>query len=63
MKIGRAITLSDWTKFNEFGPNGKEYYWKRKNEPLIDCHVKNTVKYGSGSVIVWDMYEWKKVGN
>ena len=39
-----------------FNSDGREYYWKRDNEPLKEHHVKSTVKFGGGNIMVWDCF-------
>jgi len=64
-------TISDWSKviwsdeskFNIFSSDGKEYCWKKVGEPLRDSHVKPTVKFGGGNIMVWGCFTSLGVGN
>ena len=62
MEDWAKIIWSDESKFNLFGSDGREYCWKKPGEPLQDAHVKPTVKYGGGSVMVWGCMTWHGVG-
>lgn len=67
----RSWTVEDWSKviwsdeskFNIFSSDGKEYCWKRVGEPLNDFHVKPTVKFGGGNIMVWGCFTSHGVGN
>ena len=56
------IIWSDESKFKIFGSDGKQYYWKRPEEPLNHFHVKPTVKFGGGSVMIWGCFTSRGVG-
>jgi transposase len=49
----RRVVWSDESKFMIFGSDGREWCWKEPNSPLKPQHVKPTVKFGGGSVMVW----------
>lgn len=53
---------SDETKINRIGSDGQEYVWKKKGEGLISREVKDTVKFGGGSLMVWGCIGWNGVG-
>ena len=53
---------SDETKVNRFGSDGKVYASKQPNEKLKRRHVKQTVKHGGGSLMVWSCISWYGVG-
>jgi len=63
-------TLDDWkrviwtdeTKVNRFGSDGQAYAWKRSEENLQKRHVKQTLKYGGGNIMVWSCITWEGVG-
>ena len=40
------------------GSDGGEYVWKRKKEGLIAREVQDTIKFGGGSLMVWDYIAW-----
>jgi transposase len=56
------IIWSDESKFKIFGSDGKQYYWKRPEEPLNRFHIKPTVKFGGGSVMIWGCFTFQGVG-
>ncbi|CAJ0768169.1 9633_t:CDS:2, partial [Entrophospora sp. SA101] len=56
------IIWSDEPKFKVFGSDGKQYYWKCPEEPLNHFHVKPTVKFGDGSVMIWGCFTSRGVG-
>ena len=57
------IIWSDESKFQVFGSDGKQYYWKRTGESLKSHHIKPTVKFGGGKVMVWGCFTFRGVGN
>lgn len=58
----RKVVWSDESKFNVFGSDGKEYCWRKPGEPLRDEHIKPTVKFGGGSVMVWGCMTYQGIG-
>jgi len=52
----KRVVFSDETKINRYGSDGREYYWKKRGEPLRDHHVQPTVKHGGGSIMVWSCF-------
>ena len=57
------VIWSDESKFMIYGSDGREYCWKKPNEPLRDHHVKPTVKFGWGNIMVWGCFTSDGVGN
>jgi transposase len=57
------VIWSDESKFMIYGSDGREYCWKRPGEPLQDHHVKPTVKFGWGNIMVWGCFTSNGVGN
>lgn len=49
----RAVFITDESKFNLFGSDGKQYCRRRPGEELEPRNIKKTVKHGGGSVMVW----------
>ena len=47
------VIFSDEFKFNLVNSDGRSWCWRRPNEELKDQHIKKTVKFGGGSVMVW----------
>ena len=41
--------VSDETKINQIGSDGKMYIWKERGEQLSDRTTAPTVKYGGGN--------------
>ncbi|KAG1541036.1 hypothetical protein G6F49_011982 [Rhizopus delemar] len=58
----KRVIWSDGTKVNRFESDGKLYAWKQPNEKLKRRHVKQTVKHGGGSLMVWSCISWYGVG-
>ncbi|KAG1490974.1 hypothetical protein G6F53_013169 [Rhizopus delemar] len=58
----KRVIWSDETKVNRFGSDGKVYAWKQPNEKLKRRYVKQTVKHGGGSLMVWSCISWYGVG-
>lgn len=49
----RRVFFSDESKINRYGSDGRQYYWKRRGQPIRDHHVTPTLKHGGGSIMVW----------
>ncbi|CAJ0838371.1 8859_t:CDS:2 [Entrophospora sp. SA101] len=62
IKDWSKIIWSDESKFKVFGSDGKQYYWKHPEEPLNHFHIKPTVKFGGGSVMIWGCFTSRGVG-
>ena len=56
------VIWSDESRFQIFGSDGKQYYWKRPEEPLNRFHVQPKVKHGGGSVMIWGCFTSRGVG-
>ncbi|KAG1166703.1 hypothetical protein G6F36_012840 [Rhizopus arrhizus] len=52
------VIWSDETKVNRFGSDGKSYAWKVPGKPLKKHQVRETVKHGGGSIMVWSCISW-----
>ncbi|CAJ0903419.1 7260_t:CDS:2, partial [Entrophospora sp. SA101] len=59
----RKVIWSDESKFMIFGSDGRELCWKDPKSPLRPQHVKPTVKFGGGSVMIWGCFGSFGVGN
>ena len=57
------VIWSDESKFQIFGSDGKQYYWKYPGEPLKDHHIKPTMKFGGGSIMIWGCFTSRGVGS
>src|SRR5262249_754368 len=49
----KRVVWSDETKINRLGSDGREWVWKKPCSTLTDQHVKGTLKFGSGSLMMW----------
>jgi transposase len=47
------VIWSDETKVNRLGSDGRQWVWKKHGAPLTSQHVKPTVKFGGGNVMIW----------
>lgn len=57
------VIFLDESKFNLFGSDGRTMVWRKPNTDLEKKHLKPTVKFGGGSVMVWGCISSKGVGN
>jgi len=58
----KRVIWSDETKINRFNSDGRSWCWKSDGESLQDHHVKQTVKYGGGSLMIWGCMSWNGPG-
>jgi transposase len=59
----KEVIWSDETKINRLGSDGREWIWKKQNNSnLIHQHVKGTLKFGGGSLMMWGCITAKGVG-
>lgn len=58
----KRVIWSDETKINRFQSDGKAYFWSRPHETIQKHHVKQTVKHGGGSLMVWGCFTWWHLG-
>lgn len=49
----KRVIWSDETKINRFCSDGRSWCWVRDDESRQPRHVKQTVKHGGGSLMVW----------
>jgi hypothetical protein len=47
------VLWTDESKFNLFGSDGRQWCYRRSNCAIQKQHLKPTVKYGGGGVLVW----------
>jgi transposase len=59
----KCIIWSDETKINRFQSDGRSWYWKREGNQLQHHHVKQTVKHGGGSIMIWGCMTAEGPGN
>jgi hypothetical protein len=58
----KRVVISDESKFNLFGSDGRLYCRRRVGEEFKSKNVKKTVSHGGGKVTVWGCVTWKGVG-
>lgn len=58
----RRVVWSDETKINRFNSDGRTWAWIRDNEEIQPRHVKQTVKHGGGSIMIWSCISASGVG-
>jgi hypothetical protein len=58
----KKVVASDEVKINCLGSDGRQWAWKRPGEALSGCLVKDTVKHGRGSIMLWGCMLWEGVG-
>jgi len=59
----KKIIWSDECKFILVDSNGRQYCWKKSNEPLDKRHIKPTIKFGGGNIMVWGCFCSQGIGN
>jgi transposase len=47
------VIFSDETKINRLGSDGRVWVWKKTGAALTEQHVKGTVKFGGGNLMIW----------
>ena len=58
----RGVVWSDESKFQLFGSDGRQWYWKKPNKLLDTRHISPTVKHGGGNIMVWGCITSSGVG-
>ena len=58
----KTVVWSDETKINRLGSDGRIWVWKKPGEALSDRLVKETKKFGGGSLMMWGCMLWEGVG-
>src|SRR5882724_11598566 len=61
MEDWKTVIGSDETKINRLGSDGRKWAWKKAGEGLSDRLVKETVKFGGGSLMIWGCMLWEGV--
>lgn len=56
------VVWSDETKINRYCTDGRSWAWRRHGESLKPSHVKQTVKHGGGSIMLWGCFTAFGVG-
>lgn len=58
----KRVIWSDETKINRLGSDGREWVWKKPGSGITEQHVKKTVKFGGGSLMIWGCMTAQGVG-
>lgn len=58
----RATVFTDESRISVHGPDGHNRCWRRPRKILQDHHVRQTVKFGGKSVMVWGAISYEGVG-
>ena len=58
----KCVVWSDETKINCLGSDRQECMWKRPGGVMTEQHVKGTVKFGGGSLMMWGCMTAQGVG-
>lgn len=56
------VIWSDETKINRFQSDGRAWYWVKDPNAVQPHHIKQTVKHGGGSIMVWGCISKNGVG-
>jgi hypothetical protein len=62
MEDWKSIVWSDETKINCLGSDGRKWVWKKQEESLSDRLVSGTLKFGRGSLMLWNCMFWEGCG-
>ena len=57
-----TVIFTDESKYNIYAPDGHLRVWRRPGIPTLNHHVRETVKFGGGNVMVWGAITYKGVG-
>ncbi|CAI7872794.1 unnamed protein product [Closterium sp. NIES-54] len=58
----KRVIWSDETKVCHFSSDGRSWAWIRQNCPMEPHHVKQTVKHGDGSIMIWGCMTYNSAG-
>jgi transposase len=59
----KKIIWSDESKVMLYDSNGRQYCWKKSNESLDERHIKPTIKFGGGNIMIWGCICSQGIGN
>lgn len=59
----KRVVWSDETKINRLGSDGRKWCWKKPGDGLKDQHVRGSVKFGGGSLMMWGCMTARGVGH
>lgn len=59
----KQVVFSDESKINRLSSDGKHWCWKKRGEPMKPSHLKEVVKHGGGSLMVWGCLTSKGIGD
>ena len=57
-----CVPFSNWSKFNLFGCDGRRFIWCSSKERYLPQCTKSNIKFGGGSVTVFDMISTTSTG-
>lgn len=58
----KKVIWSDETKINRFGSDGRDQVWIDKKNHQDPRHIKQTLKFGGGNLMMWGCMCWDGVG-
>lgn len=58
----KRIIWSDETKINRLGSDGRSWVWRKRGTALTSQHVKGTVNFGGGSMMIWGCMTAQGIG-
>lgn len=58
----RRVIWSDEVRIALYGSDGRSWAWKAPDAPLQREHVRQTKKFGGGSIMVWSCISWQGIG-
>lgn len=59
----RRVIWSDEVRIALYGSDGRSWAWKAPDAPLEREHVRQTKKFGGGSIMVWACITWDGIGH
>jgi transposase len=58
----KRVIWSDESRINRFCSDGRSWYWARDGVSQQEGHVKQKMKYGGGSIMIWGCMTWYGTG-
>jgi transposase len=59
----KRVVFSNETKIICFNADGRSWYWVNDKENVPNCTMKQTVKYGGGSIMLWSCMTARGLGD